>query len=267
MRWKYFISFFILSFGILSKAEVSLSCSSFYQNTTKQNIFIQRSIEMIPFIGLGKKIQNMAKEELKLRRNLTSKQFEQRQKGKDLKSLSIKLLWSGSLNYLTNKYLGVWGVLPNIDLLKIKKLTNQELELLSNSPQELSFKEIFKYFGKWKPLAHEAIRVWSFAMVTHLAYGLAENPELLQQLKIGIQSSIVSISTSNTRLAHLQNTSYSEEQIRDLALEKWKASFKITEGRSPDPEKFHEDKIEWEKVYSQIKSSPIEKLKVYYSIE
>lgn len=265
MRFKFFIPFFILVFTILSKAEVTESCSSFYTNTTKKNIFIQRGLEKIPVLGIGIKIKNMAKEELTLRRKLTSEQIIQRQNDNELKSLSSKILWSVTLNYLSNEYLGVWGFPPNFDFLNIKKLSNQELELLSNRSNKLSFEEIFKYFGKWKPFLHEAIRIWSFAIVAHTAYGLLENPEQLQQLKIAIQSSVISISTSNARLDQIQNNLYSDKKIRDLALEKWTASFRITEGRDPDIDKYPQDKREWEKVYRQIQDTPIEDLRFNYS--
>ncbi len=262
---KCFIAVLILLSGSVFNARADESCRAFYKKPQYISAFYKRTKEMIPFLGLGKKIQRLAAEELKVRRGLSKEQIEERQENRNLKNLSKQGLFYGALNYLSNDFFGIWGFFPTLDLLHIKKLSNQDLELLSMQQLEVTNQKVLKYFGTWKPLVHETIRLWSAILIIHTAT-LVANPQELQKIQMGFQT-VMAMSTSHAKIETIQKESYPEHRIRQLALEKWTESFRISEHRNPDPVNNPEDKAEWEKIFKQIQQTPIDQLRISYSLK
>lgn len=259
MRIMLMITLTVILFQNVRAGE---SCHAYYQKAVTQNAAIQRFIEVVPILGLGSKIQRMAEDEISFRQNLTSEQIDQRRKGNGISNLSSQMFIYGTLNYLANSFLGIWGFFPNLRLLNIQSLTNHELELLLGRQKKVSFQKIFKYFGTWKPLFNESLRILSFVLVAYSAADFMQNPIKWQRLNSGIQA-VIAMTAPKTELKKIQDTSYPEDRIRQLAFKRWAESFEITELRRPDPEKYPQDKAEWEKVLNQIQKTPINELRVH----
>lgn len=259
---KYIFLSVILTLMLFQKVRASESCHAFYQKEFKHNVAVQRTIEMIPVLGLRHRIQRTIADELKIRQSLTPDQIERRRHAAtNAKRLFGQSAAYGVLNYLSDRYLGFWGLFPNIRFINVQKLTTGELEKVAAYENNLTHKQIADFFGVWRPMVQESGRLWNLLFVFYTAFVFVQNPDELAHLKTGLQLAS-SMLTSQATLNKIQDQSYPEKRIRDLAIENWKKSFKATEGREVDPEKYPEDKFEWDQVHRQIQNAPLNDLRI-----
>lgn len=211
-----------------------------------------RLTKLVPIQSLKQQVQNLIATEF-IKRKLISllvvKGFsvvpdkESTVLNKNLKSL----IGTGVVDILTYQYMDFVGLLPRLELIDVKKLTDEQLSEIYHSGNKISSAQIESFFGIFKPVIHEVTSFNRVILGLYISLSFAANPSLINEAGAPV---ILLIPKSVSEQTLKQN--FTQDQQNQIKFNKWKEAFTASEGREPNPETYPEDRQEWDFQHSRI---------------
>ncbi|MBL7544262.1 MAG: hypothetical protein JNL11_10610 [Bdellovibrionaceae bacterium] len=144
------------------------------------------------------------------------------------------------------KVLGFVGYLPDIVKLSISRLSDADLHRLSARQNNLSLQEIDRTLKPFHQYVSYFSSVVRWVGTGLFVFTLVANHQAVIGQSILAYEMVGSGMVTKEKLIEVQSQQFSEESVRRQAFQSWKDGFKASVGRDPNPEKYPEDKAEWD---------------------